>query len=40
MLTEVQIMQTARGLVLALCFYGSVQGIFWIMDYLDRNVKK
>lgn len=40
MLTEVQIMQTARGLVLALCFYGAVQGMFWIMDYLNKSTKK
>ena len=40
MLTDDQILQTARGLVLALCFFGAVQGMFWIMDYLNKSVKK
>ena len=34
------VMQTIRGLVLALCFFGAVQGVFWIMDYLNRSTKK
>lgn len=34
------VMQTIRGLVLALCFFGAVQGVFWIMDYLNKSVKK